>query len=65
MGCLLFVLQSGAKLPMMPTRRGRLPAIAPDAARSGFLPQLSYVAPGPQRRNLAKRPEAELHPRAI
>ncbi|MCX5472966.1 hypothetical protein OSH04_14680 [Alcaligenes sp. A-TC2] len=34
----------------MMTKRGhRLLAIVPDAARSGFLPRSSYVAPSPQR----------------
>ena len=43
----------------------RLLAIVPDTARSGFLPQSSYVAPSPQRRSLARRPEVELNPRPI
>lgn len=40
-------------------------SIVPDAARSGFLPRCSYVAPGPQRCNPAKRPEVELNPRPV
>ena len=43
----------------------RLLAIVPDAARSGFLPRCSYVAPSPQRRSSAKRPEVELNPHPI
>lgn len=50
----------------MMTRRGRRPlAIVPDAARSGFLPRRSYVAPSPQRRSSAKRPRVEPNPRPI
>lgn len=40
-------------------------AIVPDAARSGFLPQRSYVAPSPQRRSPAKRSEVELNLRPV
>lgn len=43
----------------------RLLAIVPDAARSGFLPRRSYVAPSPQCRSPANRPEIELNPRPI
>ena len=47
---------------MMMKRGRRLLAIVPDAARSGFLPRRSYVAPSPQCRSPAKRPEVELNP---
>lgn len=50
---------------MMMKRGRRLLAIVPDAARSGFLPRRSYVAPSPQRRSPARRPEVELNPRPI
>ncbi len=50
---------------MMVKRGRRLLAIVPDAARSGFLPRRSYVAPSPQRRSPTKRPEVELNPRPI
>lgn len=50
----------------MMTKRGhRLLAIIPDAARSSFLPRSSYVAPSPQRRSPARRPEVELNPHPI
>lgn len=50
---------------MLTKQARRLLAIAPDAARSGFLPRRSYVAPSPQRRSPAKRPKVELIPRPI
>ncbi|WP_202787607.1 hypothetical protein [Comamonas sp. NyZ500] len=50
----------------MKTKRGyRLQATAPDAARSGFLPRSSYVAPSPQRHSPARRPEVEPNPHPI
>ncbi|AAV90595.2 pantoate-beta-alanine ligase [Zymomonas mobilis subsp. mobilis ATCC 31822] len=58
--------RAAALWAMMMMKRGRrLLAIVPDAARSGFLPRRSYVAPSPQRRSPAKRPEVELNPRPI
>lgn len=54
-----------AALWAMMKRGRRLLTIVPDAARSGFLPRRSYVAPSPQRRSPAKRPEVELNPRPI
>ena len=57
--------RAAALWAMMMRRGRRLLAIVPDAARSGFLPRRSYVAPSPQRRCLAKRPEVELNPRPI
>lgn len=49
----------------MMKRSRRLLAIVPDAGRSGFLPRRSYVAPSPQCRSPAIRPEIELNPRPI
>lgn len=42
---------------MLTKQARRLLAIAPDAARSGFLPRRSYVAPSPQRRSPASGPK--------
>ncbi|HIE4015839.1 TPA: hypothetical protein ACXNIK_002977 [Pseudomonas aeruginosa] len=50
---------------MMNERGRHWLAVIPDATRSGFLSQCSYLAPSPQRRSLAKPAEVELDPRTV
>lgn len=64
-GCAFFVLEDGDRLGHDDETRPPSAGNRPDAARSGFLPRRSYVAPSPQRRSLAKRPKVELNPRPI